>query len=97
MDKKFVAVEDIFSSKRKSKLSFIFAGVIVLAIIIGIALSSKPSVFSQTSLGDFNNKTELQREKIIISHQEGKKIQEFEITSYSSDESGEIEISIEEK
>lgn len=95
LTKKFVPVEDIFSSKRKLKPSFLFVGVIVLLIAIGVVSIFKSSVFSQTSSGDFADKKELQKERVVIDQQGSQKIQELEITSYSSD--GEIEISIQSK
>ena len=97
LTKKLVSVEDPFSPKRKLKLSFFLAGVITLAIVISISLNSKSSVYSQTSLGDFNSEVEPLKERIIVNYQKNKKIQEIEITSYSSDENGEIEISIQSK
>ncbi len=90
--KKFVAVEDIFSSERKSKLSFLFAGAIALIVVIGAVSIFKSSVYSQTSSGDFNNKTELQKQEVIINQQGGENTQKFEITSYLLNEDGYIEI-----
>jgi len=97
LTKRFVSVEDIFFLKGKLKLSFSLAGVIVLAIIISIALNSKSSVYSQTSLGDFNSEAEPLKERIIVNYQKNKKLQEIEVTSYLSDENGEIGISIQPK
>jgi len=92
LTKKFLPVEDIFFPKRKSKLSFLFAGVVVLLIVIGVVSIFRSSVYSRTSSGDFKDKTELQKQKVIINQQGGEKIQ-LEITSYSLNEDGDIETS----
>ncbi len=97
LNKKFLPVEDIFSFKKKSKLSFLFAGVIVLVVVIGAVSIFKSSVYSRTSSGDFKDKTELQKQEVIINQQGGEKIQGFEITSYSLNEDGDIETSIQPK
>ncbi len=97
LTKKFLPVEDIFSPRRKSKLSFLFVGVVVLLIVIGVVSIFRSSVYSRTSSGDFKDKTQLQKEEVIIDHQESKKTQQLEVTSYLSGENGEIEISIQSK
>ena len=95
LTKKFLSVRDFLSPKAHPKLTFFLTAAVVLIITIGIVLILNPPVHFQKLIGDFENRIELQKEKITINKEKDQETQEIEVTSYISDETGEIEMSVE--
>lgn len=88
--------------QQKSRLKLVF---VIFLVLISIGLSffifgSNFGVFSQSQAGDFVNKIKLKTEKVLIGGEGSETIQEFQefdVTSYSADKSGDIEISVQPK
>lgn len=95
LTKKFLSVRDFLSPKAHPKLTFFLVAAVVLIITIGTVLILNPPIHFQKLIGDFENRIELQKEKIIINKEKDQETQEIEVTSYISDETGEIEMSVE--
>jgi len=96
--KKFISVNSFLSVKIKPEFKYFFVFFVILIVMVAIlVLALDPSVVSYISPGD-ETKEELQSRRIIIQGgRNDKKSREFEVTSYPSDETGGLEISIEEK
>ena len=93
--KKFLPVKEFLFFRTHPKLSFLFLGVVISGITIATISIFNPPTYFQRSPGDFEDRVELQRKEIIIEEGKGQEVQELEVTSYSSDEAGGIEISLE--
>ncbi len=93
--KKFVPVNNFLSVNFKPKFKYIFIFLLVLIMSGAIILALNPSVVIHTLPGD-KTKEKLGSKQIII-EDENEEQKELEITTYRSDETGELEISVEEK
>lgn len=96
LTKKFLPIKDILFSKINPRLALLVVTVLSLSIITGVLLvhlRQPPGL--QKSPGDFENRAELHTEKVIVGEEQATK--EIKVTTYSSDETGAIEISIEEE
>jgi len=96
VERKFIPVGKFLSFKIGHRLFFfLFVGIMILGIVFVAVLYSSPSFSFQKIGGDFEERAELQRKKILIEETKNQAPKELEITTYSSDEAGGIEISVE--
>ena len=84
--KKFVSIKDFFLYKKWLKLSYLAIATILISIGIFIILIFNSPASRQKVVGDFVNSKEVQ----------SKNVGELKITAYSLDDSGEIELSIQQ-
>ena len=94
LTKKFLPIRAFLSPKTHPRTTFIFALLIISIIIFCAIIIFNPPLNFQKSAGDFETQTELQKAKAVINQEQGQEIKEIEVTSYLSDETGEIEISV---
>lgn len=103
---KFISVEDAFETEVPSfhfsirkkinpKVIVLIFGILVISGISFLLVRSSTS--KENQIGDFGNKIELQRKEVFIGEKGNETIQELQrvnVTTYSSDDAGGIEISV---
>lgn len=102
---KFITVENVsagnlsfhFSIRQKISPKLVLSIFGILLISGFTLLLMRSSTLKESQIGDFENKIELQQKEVFIGEKGNETIQELQrvnVTTYSSDEAGGVEISV---